>query len=449
MTSIPATKSDTAEPNPSGRSRASKVRWAVAVFCAFGLAINYIDRSAISVSLPFMTQDFHLTPTEKGLILSAFSWSYALMQIPAGRLIDRFGERVMFGASVLVWSLFTAATAGVSSFAALLGLRLGLGVGEAGAYPAAAKTVSQWFPLRLRGRATSVYDSGARIGSAAATPIIALIIGLFGWRAAFICRRRTRHPVGDRLVGLVPAAGEQGRGQRRRTGDHPREPPRAEFQQPAPRRQADAHRRTVQAAHRLGHDARILLPELHDHLLPHLVPLVPGRGTRLQPAQARNLRLIPPLAAILGSWAGGLIGDYLLGRGWSLNKVRKTCLVGGMLVCSVIALAAIAPQAWQALVLMSISYAASAFTIVTIWCLPADVVDSSTVATLGRTQNFFSNIGSALSPIVIGALYGATGSSRCRCCSPRSIVVAGALCFGFLIKKVEPIRRPDLEGVAA
>ena len=82
-------------------SRATKVRWAVAVFCALGLAINYIDRSAISVSLPFMTQDLSLTPTEKGLILSAFSWSYALMQIPAGRLIDKFGERVMFGASVL------------------------------------------------------------------------------------------------------------------------------------------------------------------------------------------------------------------------------------------------------------------------------------------------------------------------------------------------------------
>src|SRR5690242_21158967 len=83
MTSIPATKSDSAQPRRPGMSRASKVRWAVAVFCAFGLAINYIDRSAISVSLPFMSQDFSLTPTEKGLILSAFSWSYALMQIPA------------------------------------------------------------------------------------------------------------------------------------------------------------------------------------------------------------------------------------------------------------------------------------------------------------------------------------------------------------------------------
>jgi MFS transporter, ACS family, D-galactonate transporter len=108
------------------------------------------------------------------------------MQIPAGRLIDRFGERVMVGASVLVWSLFTAATGLVSSFGALLGLRLVLGVGEAGAYPASAKTVSNWFPLRLRSRATSVYDSGARIGSAVATPLIALVIGLWGWRAAFL-----------------------------------------------------------------------------------------------------------------------------------------------------------------------------------------------------------------------------------------------------------------------
>src|SRR3954454_8994820 len=85
---------------PSMSSRASRVRWFIAIACALGLAINYIDRSAISVSLPFMTEDLALSPAQQGLVLSAFSWSYALMQIPAGRLIDRFGERLMFGASV-------------------------------------------------------------------------------------------------------------------------------------------------------------------------------------------------------------------------------------------------------------------------------------------------------------------------------------------------------------
>ncbi|BDY31080.1 MFS transporter [Mycolicibacterium mageritense] len=446
MTSMPAVtpgrpgSSDTADPAPPGRSRASKVRWAVAVFCALGLAINYIDRSAVSVSLPFMTEDFHLTPTEKGLILSAFSWSYALMQIPAGRLIDRFGERVMFGASVLVWSLFTGATGAVNSFGALLGLRLGLGVGEAGAYPAAAKTVSNWFPLRLRSRATSVYDSGARIGSAAATPLIALIIGLWGWRAAFLFagalgvlwaigwwawyrRPEFMSTVNEAELAIIHES-------------HKEQAASNVDPDAKPMRIADLFRRRTVWGMMIGFFCLNFMITFFLTWFPSY--LVEERGFNL--LKLGVFGMIPPLAAIVGSWVGGLTGDYLLARGWSLNRVRKTCLVGGMLVCSVIALAAVAPQAWQALVLMSISYAASAFTIVTIWCLPADVVDASTVGSLGATQNFFSNIGSALSPIVIGALYGATGTFEVPLVLTGLVVVAGALCFGLLIKRVEPIR---------
>ena len=449
MTSTSKAATSTAAAQKSGRrSRATNIRWAVAVFAAVGLAINYIDRSAISVSLPFMTADFNLTPTEQGLILSAFSWSYALMQIPAGRLIDRFGERVMFGASVLVWSLFTGATAAVSSFGALLGLRLGLGVGEAGAYPAAAKTVSQWFPLRLRGRATSVYDSGARVGSAVATPLIALIIGLWGWHAVFLFAG---------IVGVLWAIGWWAWYRRpdAKTGvneaelaiihESHRELAATNLDPDAkPWRIADLFKQRTVWGMMLGFFCLNFMVTFFLTWFPSY--LVKERGFDL--LKLGIFGMIPPLAAILGSWAGGLLGDYLLKRGWSLNKVRKTCLVGGMLVCSVIALAAVAPEAWQALVLMSISYAAAAFTIVSIWCLPADVVDSSTVASLGSTQNFFSNIGSALSPIIIGALYGATGSFTVPLLLTAAVVVAGALCFGLLIKKVEPIRRPELESAA-
>lgn len=148
---------------------------------------------------------------------------------------------------------------------------------------------------------------------------------------------------------------------------------------------------------------------------------------------------IPPIAAIAGSWIGGLTGDFLLSKGWSVTKVRKTCLVGGMLGCSVIALAAVAPAAWQALTLMSISYAASSFTIVAIWCLPADVAPTGTVASLGATQNFFANIGSALSPIIIGALYGATGNFGLPLATAGGVAILGALAFGLIIKRVEPI----------
>lgn len=432
----------------STRSRASKVRWVVAVFCAVGLAINYIDRSSVSVSLPFMTADFHLTPTEQGLILSAFSWSYALMQIPAGRLIDRFGERIMFGASVLVWSLFTAATAFASSFGTLLALRLGLGVGEAGAYPAAAKTVSNWFPLRLRGRATSVYDSGARVGSAVATPLIALIIGLWGWQAVFLFAGglgvlwaigwwawyrlpESHRGVNDAELAIIHESHKE----QASSNLHP---------DAKPMRIAELFKQRTVWGMMLGFFCLNFMITFFLTWFPSY--LVNERGFDL--LKLGIFGMIPPLAAIAGSWAGGLTGDFLLKRGWSLNKTRKTCLVGGMLVCSVIALAAIAPEAWQALVLMSISYAASAFTIVTIWCLPADVVDASTVASLGATQNFFSNIGSALSPIVIGALYGFTGSFQLPLMLTGAVVVAGALCFGLLIKKVKPISRTDLPAVA-
>lgn len=417
--------------------RASRIRWVVAVACAIGLAINYIDRSAVSVALPFMTEDFHLTPAQQGLILSGFSWSYALMQIPAGRLIDRFGERIMFGASVLVWSLFTGLTAVASSFGVLFGLRLGLGVGEAGAYPSSAKTVARWFPPRERARATSVYDSGARIGSAVATPAIAGVIALWGWRAVFVIAL---------VLGVLWTAGWWA------LYRHPEQLPRVNAAERAiidegrlaPVAGAPAER-PMPLAHLLRHRtvwAMMLGFFCVNFMVTFFLTWFPSYLVKERGFDLLKLGVfgaIPPIAAILGSWLGGLAGDFLLARGWTVTRVRKTCLVGGMLVCAVISLAAVAPEAWQALTLMSISYAAASFTIVTIWCLPADVAPTGTVASLGATQNFFSNIGSALSPIVIGALYGATGSFEAPLLLAGGIAVAGALVFGVMLRRVEPL----------
>jgi MFS transporter, ACS family, D-galactonate transporter len=420
---------------PTVSSRASRVRWFIAIACAIGLAINYIDRSAISVALPFMTEDLSLSPAEQGLILSAFSWSYALMQIPAGRLIDRFGERLMFGASVLVWSVFTGLTAFAGSFAVLMGLRLGLGVGEAGAYPSSAKTVSRWFPARERARATSVYDSGARIGSAIATPVIATIIAIWGWRAVFIIAlvlgvlwtagwwALYRHPEASGRVNPAELA----------VINEDRAVATGVKEKPMPLGQLLRYR-TVWAM-MLGFFCVNFMVTFFLTWFPSY--LVNERGFDL--LKLGIFGSIPPIAAIMGSWIGGLTGDYLLARGWSVTRVRKTCLVTGMLLCSVISLAAVAPEAWQALALMSISYAAAAFTIVTIWCLPSDVAPTGTVASLGGTQNFFSNIGSALSPIVIGALYGATGSFQAPLVLAGGVAVAGALIFGLMLRRVEPL----------
>jgi ACS family glucarate transporter-like MFS transporter len=412
--------------------------------CAIGLAINYIDRSALAVAIPFMTEDFHLTPGEQGLILSAFSWSYALMQIPAGRLIDRFGERIMFGASVLVWSLFIAGTALASNASALLALRLGLGVGEAGAYPSSAKTVARWFPRRQRARATSVYDSGARIGTAVATPVIAFIIALWGWQAVFLIAGALgllwavgwaalyRHPEQLRSVNDAELAIINEDRESPQENDAPRERPMPLMQM--------LRFRTVWGM-MIGFFCLNFVITFFLTWFPSY--LVDDRGFDL--LKLGMFGMIPPLCAILGSWIGGFMGDHLLARGWSLTRVRKFCLVGGMLACSVISGAAFATEAWQALALMSLSYAAASFTIVTVWCLPADVAPTHTVASLGATQNFFSNIGSVLSPIVIGALYGATGSFEIPLILSGVMAVLGALTFGLLIRRVEPLVKTPAE----
>ena len=154
--------------------------------CFFGLTINYVDRSNLSVALPKMKTALHLGPSAEGVVLAAFFASYAVFQLPAGRAVDRFGEKIVNAITVGWWALFTALTAATQNLAQLILARLGLGAGEAGGYPSSAKAVSLWFPTRERAFATSIYDSGARFGTAVALPIVAALIAWLGWRGSFI-----------------------------------------------------------------------------------------------------------------------------------------------------------------------------------------------------------------------------------------------------------------------
>jgi ACS family D-galactonate transporter-like MFS transporter len=428
-------RADAAGARRAGRS--TRTRWIIAGFCFAGLAINYIDRSTVSVALPYMSQDLSLTPTEQGLILSAFSWTYSVMQLPSGWLIDKLGARVMFGASVLLWSVFTGLTSLVGGFGALLGVRLGLGVGESGAYPSAAKAVSQWFPQRERGRATAFYDSGARVGSALAVPIVAAIIGLFGWRAVFVIMA---------ALGVLWVIGwwayfrtpEQHKSVNAAELAHIRSQDAVQEDGGAPAEKGSIRNllryRTVWGMF-AGFACLNFVVTFFLTWFPSY--LVEERGFSL--LKLGFFGVIPGLTAIAGSWAGGLAGDALLARGWSVTRTRKTCLVAGMLASSVIALAVVTSQAWLALVLLSVSYFSIAFAIVSVWCLPADVAPKNLVGTLGGGQNFVANLASAASPIVIGALAGATGSFVVPLIVTGGVAVLGALSFGLLIRRVEPI----------
>lgn len=164
----------------------TRVRWGIVGMAFLGTTINYVDRANLAVAAPFISDDLKLGSFQTGLILSGFFWTYAIGQLLAGYLVDRFGARIMYTFSAVWWSVFTAATAIAQGFASLLGFRLLLGIGESPAYPSNVKATGEWFPKQERGLATGIYDSGARAGTAAAAPIVAGLIALMGWRGSFV-----------------------------------------------------------------------------------------------------------------------------------------------------------------------------------------------------------------------------------------------------------------------
>lgn len=153
----------------------------------FALAsLTYLDRLTISVAAPAIMQEFNFTPVQMGYIFSAFTFAYAMFEIPSGWFGDYFGTRKALTRIVLWWSTFTMLTALTRGFASLFIVRLLFGAGEAGAIPNSASTVSRWFPASQRGRAMGGVCMGHAIGAAATPPIIFKLIELQGWRLPFI-----------------------------------------------------------------------------------------------------------------------------------------------------------------------------------------------------------------------------------------------------------------------
>ncbi|MEX3841548.1 MFS transporter [Paraburkholderia sp. BR10882] len=168
----------------NARSR-SRIRWWVAGLMWAAIAINYIDRTVLSAAAPRIQSQFHLSAVEMGVVMSAFFWSYALLQLPAGFLADRLGQKKVLGFAVLWWSLATAATGVANGFKSLVALRVALGVGEAGAYPSNAGIASKWFPRSERATVAGIFDSGSKLGGAIALPLIAAMLTAFDWKITF------------------------------------------------------------------------------------------------------------------------------------------------------------------------------------------------------------------------------------------------------------------------
>lgn len=153
----------------------------------FSLAVLlYVDRVCISTAKGPITSELGLTDQQFGWVLSAFALGYALFQTPGGALADRFGPRRVITGIVALWSLCTGLTALAWNWGSLMTVRFLFGAGEAGAYPAMARAVFSWIPLKERGLATGVNFAGGRLGAAFAMPLVAAAVERFGWKTTFV-----------------------------------------------------------------------------------------------------------------------------------------------------------------------------------------------------------------------------------------------------------------------
>ncbi|MEU6198585.1 MFS transporter [Streptomyces sp. NPDC047061] len=410
-----------------------------------GTAVNYLDRANLSIALPYMKDDLHLSGTVSGLLLGAFSLTYALMQFPAGWLVDRLGPRRLYGYALIAWSVVTMLVGAATGLLVLVLLRMLLGVAESPAYPSSAKIVSRWFPLRERATAASVFDSGARMGSAVSLPLITGVIAWLGWRGAFVAAG---------LVGL--AFGVFWLRFYRDPEDHPRL-----SAEELAYIQADSKAETATAAETGTRGAREPLPwiALFRHratwgmmlgffclsfVLYFFITwfpsyLVDARGFDL--LKLGFFGMIPALCAMPAEWLGGLLQGRLIARGRSVNFARKVPLVSGLVLASVIVFAGSAPNAATALILLTVSYSALTFAASSLWAMPSDIAPTpGNVASLAGIQGFGSNFAGFLSPIVVGSLLDAgNGSYGVPLTVAGGVSIAGALVYGLVIGRIEPL----------
>src|SRR3979409_1887385 len=162
------------------------LRWWIVSLIFLATLINYIDRLTISVLAPVITRDLGLTNTEFGGIITWFLLAYTISQGLSGKLYDRVGTKRGFVYSIVLWSVAAMSHAFARGLASLSVFRFILGLGEAGNWPGAAKTVAEWFPIRERAFGMAIFNSGAAIGSVVAPPLIVWLSLTYGWQTTFI-----------------------------------------------------------------------------------------------------------------------------------------------------------------------------------------------------------------------------------------------------------------------
>jgi ACS family D-galactonate transporter-like MFS transporter len=436
--SYPMRKEEESLPNTLKPQKPSHARFMILSLLFIGTAINYLDRTNMAVAASAIQADLGIDPAMMGLLLSAFGWTYVLMQVPGGWFLDRFGPRLVYGISLIMFSLFTLFQGFAKNFGAFFGLRLGLGFAESPAFPSNSRVVAAWFPQKERALATGVYTAGEYVGLAVATPFLFWLLSSFGWQSIFFVTgviglvfgivwfKLYREPKDSKYINKEEM-------------DYIREGGALADQA------GEVHKISWSQVGHLFKYRRFwgiylgqfaISSTLYFFLTWFPTYLVQEKGIAM--LKAGFVGSIPYIAAGIGVLVGGYWSDKMVQRGVSIGVARKTPIIIGLLVSCTIILANYTSSTSLVILIMSVAFFAQGMSSIT-WTLVSDIAPKELVGLAGGVFNLAANLPAIITPIVVGFIVSATSSFNGVLIFISIVAFIGALSYIFVVGEIKRI----------
>jgi ACS family D-galactonate transporter-like MFS transporter len=428
------------QPGPGGE-KIPRRRWAIALLLGVGVLVNYFDRVNLSVSRDALEASFGISAVMFGWLSGAYNWTYMLLQLPSGLLLDRFGVRRVGVISTVIWSVASFATAVSTGVTGLFGARFLLGIGEAPTFPANAKAIGYWFPNNERSLATAMFDSAAKFSSAIGIPLLGLLLFFFGWRWNFAATgfisliyfalfcAYYRNPSEDKLLT------EAEREFIARGGAQPED--RARAAKGAPLGYLLRKRKV------LGLCLGFASYNYTFYFLLTWLPSYLSTALHVDLLHSALYTSVPWTFATLTDLAvGGWLVDALIQRGWNAVRVRQAVLISGTAFGLGILGAARAHTPTAALFWISVSISGLSAASPVGWSIPSLIAPRESVGTLGGILNLCNQLAGIAAPVVTGYVVQATHSFSGAFIAATAFLVMGIAGYVFLLGRIEPIPDP-------
>ena len=423
-----------------------KKSYQVLLLVFLSVVINYMDRTNISVAASAMSEDLALTSVQMGLIFSAFGWTYSILQIPGGIAVDAIRIRILYPFILTAWSIATLIQGMVSSFAAIIGCRMAIGVFEAPSYPCNNKIITKWFPEEKRAGAIAVYTSGQFIGLAFLMPVLATIQHYFGWRGLFII---------SGLIGIVWAGIWY---------IFYRDPEDLGLAKNAESKTSSESQASENSASEKSNKGKSVVSRtdliavltskklwgiyigqfcLGGTLIFFLTwfptYLVEYRG--LDFIKSGYLASLPFLAAFFGVLVSGFSSDFLVRVGVSKEVARKLPIIIGMLLSTAIVGANYTEDTFWVITFLSIAFFGNGLASIA-WIFVSLLAPERLVGLVGGVFNSIGGLAAVIVPIIIGMLV-SDGDFKPALLFIASLAAIGSASYLFLVGKIEQITVPE------